>query len=187
MKISRRKSKLNRQRYIQIPLLNTNKVSEIKWAECYLAMERLFRKLGINDRKLWSATYATDDSLLPEAPKNMWLGYYKWLNYFYGSGIYIVKPIRELPQHLGETQYIARITEREDNKFDFYFSNDEKVTLDNLDDVEFVGKVQIFKTGTDTLLVQAERSIFVSEIRIPDYPIKVLTLGFSNYVQLQRL
>lgn len=52
MKISRRKSKLNRQRYIQIPLLNTNKVSEIKWAECYLAMERLFRKLGINDRKL---------------------------------------------------------------------------------------------------------------------------------------
>ena len=123
MKISRRKSKLNRQRYIQIPLLNTNKVSEIKWAECYLAMERLFRKLGINDRKLWSATYATDDSLLPEAPKNMWLGYYKWLNYFYGSGIYIVKPIRELPQHLGETQYIARITEREDNKFDFYFSN----------------------------------------------------------------
>ena len=81
MKISRRKSKLNRQRYIQIPLLNTNKVSEIKWAECYLAMERLFRKLGINDRKLWSATYASDDSLLPEAPKNMWLGYYKWLNY----------------------------------------------------------------------------------------------------------
>ncbi len=151
MKISRRKSKLNRQRYIQIPLLNTNKVSEIKWAECYLAMERLFRKLGFNDRKLWSATYATDDSLLPEAPKNMWLGYYKWLNYFYGSGIYIVKPIRELPQHLGETQYIARITEREDNKFDFYFSNDEKVTLDNLDDVEFVGKVQIFKTEEELI------------------------------------
>ena len=75
MKISRRKSKLIRQRYLQIPLLNTNKVSEIKWAECYLAMERLFRKLGINDRKLWSATYASDDSLLPEAPKNMWLGY----------------------------------------------------------------------------------------------------------------
>ncbi|MTN55347.1 hypothetical protein GMC01_15465 [Turicibacter sanguinis] len=151
MKISRRKSKLNRQRYIQIPLLNTNKVSEIKWAECYLAMERLFRKLGINDRKLWSATYATDDSLLPEAPKNMWLGYYKWLNYFYGSGIYIVNPIRELPQHLGETQYIARITEREDKKFDFYFSNDEKVTLDNLDDVEFVGKVQIFKTEEELI------------------------------------
>ena len=41
MKISRRKSKLksklNRQHYIQIPLLNTNKVSDIKWAECYLA------------------------------------------------------------------------------------------------------------------------------------------------------
>ena len=52
---------------------------------------------------------------------------------------------------MGETQYIARITEREDNKFDFYFSNDEKVTLDNLDDVEFVGKVQIFKTEEELI------------------------------------
>lgn len=151
MKQSRRKSKLKRERYITIPVINSNKISDIKRAECVLAMEKLFRRLGINDRRMWGATFTADDSLLPEAPKNMWLGYYKWLNYFYGSGIYIVKPIRELPLHLDETQYIARITEREDNKFDFYFSNDEKVTLDNLDDVEFVGKVQIFKTEEELI------------------------------------
>lgn len=151
MKVSRKKSKVQKQRYVEIPLINSYKISDIKRVECVLAMRKLFRKLGINDKRQWSATYAADDSLLPEVPKNMWLGYYKWLNYFYGSGIYIVKPIKELPQHLDSVQYIARITQREDGKYDFYYSNDEKVTLDNLDDVEFVGKVQIFKTEEELI------------------------------------
>ena len=151
MKISRRKSKLQKQRYVEIPLISSDKISDIKNVECLLVMKKLFGKLGVNDKKQWAATCATDDSLLPEVSKNMWLGYYKWLNYFYGSGIYIVKPIKELPQHLDSTQYIARITQREDGKYDFFFSNDEKVTLDNLDDVEFIGKVQIFKTEEELI------------------------------------
>lgn len=151
MKVSRKKSKIQKQRYVEIPLINSYKISDIKRVECVLAMRKLFRKLGINDKRQWSATYAADDSLLPEVPKNMWLGYYKWLNYFYDSGIYIVKPIKELPQYLDSVQYIARITQREDGKYDFYYSNDEKVTLDNLDDVGFVGKVQIFKTEEELI------------------------------------
>ncbi len=151
MKVSRRKGKFQKQRYVEIPLINSNKISDIKRVECWLAMKKLFRKLGINDKKQWSVICAADDSLLPEVPKNTWLGYYKWLNYFYGSGIYIVKPIKELPQHLNSVQYIARITQREDGKYDFFFSNDEYVTLDNLDDVEFIGKVQIFKTEEELI------------------------------------
>ena len=46
MKISRRKSKLQKQRYVEIPLISSDKISDIKNVECLLVMKKLFGKLG---------------------------------------------------------------------------------------------------------------------------------------------